>query len=212
MTTPTRTLLHSGLAMAVTTVVGLGAAAVPAAAHAYLLDSSPEDGATVDDPPTEIVLEFNEAIQPDFVQVAVLDEADEPLDVAAPEVAGPVVTQPVTELQPGEYRVSYRVVSADGHPVDGSVSFTVTGAAAEPPAPEPTAEPTAEPTPTPEPTPEPVAGDTAGEPTPTDTPEPAAADGTTSPAVWVGGAALAVAAAVAALYLLRRRPDSGDGE
>lgn len=204
MTTPTRTLRRSCLAMAVTAVVGLGAAAVPAAAHAYLLDSSPEDGATVDDPPTEIVLEFSEAIQPDFVQVAVLDEADEPLKVAAPDVAGPLVTQPVTELQPGAYRVSYRVVSADGHPVDGSVSFTVTGTAAEPPA--------AEPSPTPDPTETPVAGETAGEPTPTDTSEPAAADGTNSPAVWLGGAALAVAAAAAALYLLRRRPDSGDGE
>jgi copper resistance protein C len=211
MTTPTRTLLpllRSGLAMAVTAMVGLGIVAVPAAAHAYLLDSSPEDGETVDDPPTEIVLEFNEAIQPDFVQVAVLDEADEPLDVAAPDVAGPIVTQPVTDLQPGEYRVSYRVVSADGHPVDGSVSFTVTRAAAERPAPEPTAEPS----PPPEPTAAPVAGDTAGEPTPTDTPESAAADGTNSPAVWLGGAALAVAAAAAALYLRRRRPDSGDGE
>lgn len=212
MTTRTRTLTRGGLAAAALTAitaVGLGSALTPAAAHAYLVDSTPEDGAAVDEVPTEIVLEFNEPIQPDFTQVAVLDANDEPLDLAEPEVDGVFVTQELAELVPGTYWVNYRVGSGDGHPVDGTIMFTVTNEAA--PTPTPTSAPTtAQRTPmaSAEPAPEP----TVAEPTPTPITEPAAAGEGANTALWLGGAAAAVVAGATVLFLVLRRPGEGGGD
>lgn len=203
MTTLTHTLIRRGLILAALAGAGILGTSLPAAAHAYLVDSSPSDGEPVDEPPAEIVLEFNEAIQPDFAQVAVLDEHEEPLDLAEPAVDGPRVHQALDPLAPGSYQVSYRVVSADGHPVSGTVDFTVTGEAVDG---RPAAEPTMEPSPTQAPT-GPGGGGATADPTPTETPE--ATDGTGTPVVWLGGVAAAVVAAAAALYLIHRRP-TGD--
>ena len=43
------------------------------------------------------------------------------------------------DIDAGTYQVAYRVVSADGHPVTGAITFTITGGA----PPTPTAAPTA---------------------------------------------------------------------
>jgi copper resistance protein C len=208
MTTPSRTLTRTGLAAVATVAIATLAVSgtpTPAAAHAFLVDSTPEDEAAVDESPTEIVLEFNEPIQPDFTQVAILDADEQPLDLDEPEVDGPLVTQPVGELAPGTYQVNYRVGSADGHPVSGTITFTVTEAA----APSPTASPTTA-QPTPATTAEPAAPDpTAEAPTGTPTTEPVATEEDTNAAVWLGGAAVAVAAGAAALFLLRRRLGQG---
>jgi hypothetical protein len=50
-----------------------------------------------------------------------------------------VVTAPVRELGPaGVYTIAYRIISADGHPVSGTLTFTLTtagdGTPAAPPA------------------------------------------------------------------------------
>jgi methionine-rich copper-binding protein CopC len=130
---------------AVTLVIALlviAAMVAPAVlAHAQLLSSDPKDGASL--ATTDAVsLTFNEDINPDFVQIV----AEGPQgDVAAgdPVVAGPVVTQPIDPTVSGIHTVTYRVVSADGHPVSGSVTFTLTDVAPE------TATATTEPTTTP---------------------------------------------------------------
>jgi hypothetical protein len=49
------------------------------------------------------------------------------------------------DLPPGKYSVAFRVVSEDGHPVTGQVTFSYTDVAT------PTVEPTVEPTPAAEP-------------------------------------------------------------
>ena len=42
------------------------------------------------------------------------------------EVGGNVVSAPLDELGPaGSYQISYRIVSADGHPVSGKVAFSL---------------------------------------------------------------------------------------
>jgi hypothetical protein len=54
-----------------------------------------------------------------------------------PDLDGPVVTQKLKgELSDGAYVIAYRVVSSDGHPIDGEIPFTVKGAT---PSPSPTA-------------------------------------------------------------------------
>ncbi len=112
------------------------AASAPVAflpAHAQFVGSTPEDGSTVETA-AEVVLRFNEDVNPDFVKVAVTgpdgDEAD-----GDPVVDGPEVTQSLAaDLPAGSHAVTYRVVSSDGHPVSGTVEFTTTVA----PSPSPT--------------------------------------------------------------------------
>lgn len=115
---------------------GVVVSAGPAAAHSSLIGSTPEDGAVLAEAPSEVVLEFDEEVQPDFSQVAVLDAEENHFEDGDPESVGATVTQPVTELPAGDYRISFRVGSSDGHPVTGVVEFTVEegvdGAADEP--------------------------------------------------------------------------------
>jgi CopC domain len=55
--------------------IALLCSALPAAAHAALVSSDPADGATLSSPPTVITLTFNEPVEGEFSQVAVVDEA-----------------------------------------------------------------------------------------------------------------------------------------
>lgn len=107
-------------------VVGLLAIpAAPANAHAELIGSTPEDGATVARLPTEVSLEFSEPIAtPAYVEVTAPDGAV--VADGQPDVRDGTVSQQVTGDGPsGSYTVAYRVVSADGHPVSGELTFDV---------------------------------------------------------------------------------------
>ncbi|MGF1611541.1 MAG: FixH family protein [Kiloniellales bacterium] len=105
-----------------------------AAAHAVLLATEPPAQSVLETAPVEIVLRFNEPVTPLFVRVIGPD--GEPL--ATPEAAHAIDTElrlPLPlGLPDGGYIVSYRVVSADSHPVSGSFAFSV-GAEALPAAP-----------------------------------------------------------------------------
>ena len=71
-------------------------------------------------------LEFSEEVaSPAFVEVTAADGTE----VAAgdPQVLGATVETPLAANGPaGSYTISYRVVSADGHPVSGELTFEVT--------------------------------------------------------------------------------------
>lgn len=129
-------------ALAAAPVAGLSlAAAPPALAHDQLVGSTPEEGGTVSTPLTSVELVFSAAIPGEFVQVAVTDAAGAGFADGAPQTVGDTVTQAVTQLPDGQYTIAYRVVSSDGHPIDGTVSFTVAGVGPAEPAdtPSPTA-------------------------------------------------------------------------
>lgn len=120
-----------------------------ASAHAGLVGSDPEEGATLDAAPRQVTLSFNEDIgEPAFVVVRA-DGAD--VAQGDPQVDGGTVTQAVrADAAGGEWTLAYRVVSADGHPVTGEIGFEVAASAPVPeseesPAQEPTDEPTEEP-------------------------------------------------------------------
>jgi methionine-rich copper-binding protein CopC len=192
------------VATTLSSLAGVGLVS-PAAAHDYLVSSVPEQGETVQAPPTEVSLEFNTSIGERFAQVAVVDDAGTTFQVGEPVVSGPSLTQAVDGLQPGmAVTISYRVVSSDGHPIGGTVPFAVAAAAGEqnPPAPPP-------------PQPDADDGETAATTraapaTTTDrTTETAATSSedssTVSPVVWVAAAAVTVLLAGAALTLSRRR-------
>ena len=98
--------------------------------HAALVESEPQDGAVLARAPAEIVLRFDEPVTP--VSLRLLDAAGRPVDVAAPGTASEsTIRASLTgNLPVGSYLVSWRVVSADSHPVGGSFTFTVGRASA----------------------------------------------------------------------------------
>ena len=127
---PTRARL-TGVLLAVATVaaavLAVAATAVPASAHAELVSTDPAGGNTVQAMPRTVTLTFSEAVRtPAFVEVSGPGD-----DVASgdPRIVDDQVTQRVDpNADPGTYEVSYRITSADGHPIGGTVTFTLAGA------------------------------------------------------------------------------------
>jgi methionine-rich copper-binding protein CopC len=104
-------------------------AAPAASAHEVLVGSDPPDGASLSATPSRVTLTFDNPVQAGFTTMTVVGP-----DGGRWE-QGPVVEQSerisvgVHRLGPaGRYRVGYRIVSSDGHPVSGEVAFTLTAA------------------------------------------------------------------------------------
>jgi copper transport protein len=123
-----------------------------AAVHATLVSSEPAANSHLTSSPARVRLVFSEPVEgklgrislhPRAGAVITLRAGADPHDVHA-------VIAPVDALAPGSYRVEWRVVSADGHPVDGTFVFAIgdtTLGAVAPAAttPEPVPEPATEP-------------------------------------------------------------------
>ena len=105
----------------------------PAFAHNALAQATPAKGATVAKAPTSVKLKFLQKLNPDYTTITVTGAAK--VETSEPEVDGATGTVTFDALANGAYTVAYRVVSKDGHTVQGSYKFTV----ADPSA---TAEPT----------------------------------------------------------------------
>lgn len=99
----------------------------PAWAHVELAGSSPADGAAVDGPVTEVTLTFSAPVQQPLSTVTVRDSAGPSYDSGASVVLDSTVTQPVRELPPGSFTVTWRTVALDGHPRQGQFRFQVVG-------------------------------------------------------------------------------------
>jgi hypothetical protein len=105
----------------------------PAGAHSELESSDPADGATLDAAPEAVSFTFNEDLLAQGNAITVTELAtDTRLAIGEVVVDGDSVSAAWPEASPaGEYRAAYRVVSADGHPIDGTITFTVATAAGE---------------------------------------------------------------------------------
>jgi copper resistance protein C len=98
----------------------------PALAHNSLTKAVPDKNATVKKPPATVELTFLQRVDPKFLTIVVTDAQKQKVPAAAAEADGKKGTLPLTgELANGTYQVAYRVVSEDGHPVQGSYTFTV---------------------------------------------------------------------------------------
>ena len=107
-----------------------GAAAVlgtatPASAHASLDSTAPDIDQVVSDPPTEVALHFDEAVDATIggVQVYGPDGHRVDADTVHSQDDGATVLAPVTVVTRGTYTVAWRVVSDDGHTISGSFVF-----------------------------------------------------------------------------------------
>lgn len=103
--------------------------AVPSTAfgHASLIQSVPEPNSQMDTPPRQIALTFNERIEEKLFYIKVIDEIGRQAtsDKAKLNADRTGLTLDLPELPKGAYVVTYHVISADGHPVDGSYVITV---------------------------------------------------------------------------------------
>jgi len=110
-------------ALAALALVLLGAA--PASAHAELLGSDPAEGAVVETAPSEVTLTFNEPVRLTPQEIAVYDADGDPVASTA-GASGTDVTVGLTDaddLADGTYVVSWNVLSDDGHPISGALTF-----------------------------------------------------------------------------------------
>ncbi|MBK5222407.1 MAG: copper resistance protein CopC/CopD [Acidimicrobiia bacterium] len=121
-------VLAASLAVAASIVVG----AVPASAHATLLDTSPGVGALLDTPPGEVSVTFNEPVRSDATSIVVIDEAGNA--VGGPATAeGATVSATMPSDATGWHAVSWHAISTDGHPISGAWTFRIgEGAGAAP--------------------------------------------------------------------------------
>jgi copper transport protein len=104
----------------------------PAAAHAELVDIAPENGAQLTRPPTEVRMTFTESVNLVNDGIRLVDHVGATVPTPDPTVDGRTVTWPMPAVLPeGHYVVTWRVLSKDGHPVNGAFSFGV-GTAAVP--------------------------------------------------------------------------------
>lgn len=109
--------------------------AAPASAHDTLVSSDPEDGATLETSPEQITLDYSADVLDVSPVVRIAGSDGEVVAELDPEVDGSTVTAALDEpLAAGDYEVRWRVVSSDGHPIEGTQSFTVEQGAAGAPS------------------------------------------------------------------------------
>jgi copper transport protein len=121
------TRLIAGLA----TLLSVLCFATGVSAHASLVSAEPDDGSVLAVAPKMVTLRFNESVAPAVIRLidatgttrgdVTVHAADQTIYLTLPD-----------DLPQGTQVVSYRVISADGHPVGGSLAFSIgaaTGAA-----------------------------------------------------------------------------------
>ena len=190
-----------GASLAAAAAIG-GAALVcaPAAsAHDSVVDSTPEDGAELTTAPTEATVRYSAELNK-LGTVALLKDANGHQFEADPSVSGDTLTVDFGDPLPeGDYTLTVRVVSSDGHPVDETLDFSVDvpGSSASP-------------------TPAATASASSSSPAALDTPQPTAESaeaavvdgantGALPPAVVWGIAGVAMVAAAAVVLAKVRR-------
>ncbi len=98
-------------------------------AHASLVRAEPADGALVAEPPAALRLTFNEPVTPLVIRLIAPDGTT---TTPAATAENTTVTVKPGPLRRGTHVLSWRVTSADGHPVGGSLVFSVGEASATP--------------------------------------------------------------------------------
>lgn len=123
--------LRVGSAIAALVLAGaaLVAGAAPAQAHNSVIGTVPEDGSVVTTQPGTFALTTS-----DMLLTSGTENGANAMTIQGPDgtyygdgcavVAGPALTMDAQLGDPGEYTVTWQVVSADGHPVSNTYAFT----------------------------------------------------------------------------------------
>ncbi|RKN66124.1 copper resistance CopC/CopD family protein [Paenibacillus ginsengarvi] len=99
----------------------------PASAHSVLTKAVPEPNSQLNEAPGRIELTFNERLESELYYIKVFDE----IGRAVPDLKAALSTDQKTmaldlpKLSNGRYTVTYHVISADGHPVEGTYVLSI---------------------------------------------------------------------------------------
>jgi copper resistance protein C len=100
--------------------------AAPASAHDQLTGQNPVADATVAQMPEAITLTFSSNPVALGSQIQINDGGGNSWAEGSPEIVDTTASQAVRADAPaGTYTVAWRVVSSDGHPIEGTFNFTV---------------------------------------------------------------------------------------
>lgn len=108
--------------------------------HAHLVSAEPPADSTLTTSPSRVRLVFSEPIEAKLSRIVIVGPGPDTMRAVLKSAADPsdvhAVIATVEQLASGGYRVQWRVVSTDGHPVSGSYAFAIaTPAASAPVAP-----------------------------------------------------------------------------
>lgn len=109
------------------------AVALPSSANAHsaLVGATPGAGSVLETFPSRIVLTFNEPLlaldQGRAHSIRITSPQGEEVELAMPEITGNELSASVATVpqEQGAYALSYRVVSNDGHPIEGNFTFSL---------------------------------------------------------------------------------------
>jgi methionine-rich copper-binding protein CopC len=126
---PRHRQLYRQVVVGLLTGLALLLGAGTAFAHDVLTASDPANGSSVATGPSKVTLTFDLPVKEYFSTITVLGPDGNHYEAGPSAVDGSTVSAPVQPLGPaGGYTVGYRIVSDDGHPVSGSVRFTLSKA------------------------------------------------------------------------------------
>ncbi|MFB6451959.1 copper resistance CopC/CopD family protein [Bradyrhizobium tunisiense] len=93
-------------------------------AHAALVSVEPASGSMLDTAPKTVELRFNEAVTPGAIRL--IDGAGRTRNDPRVSASGETISVAMpADLPEGTAVVSYRVISQDGHPITGSMTFSI---------------------------------------------------------------------------------------
>jgi methionine-rich copper-binding protein CopC len=101
---------------------------LPALAHAQLIDAEPKANQVLSSSPTQFKLTFSDTLinlGPTSNWLRVESAQGELVSADTILNGNQLSALPLQALKPGKYQLSWRVLSEDGHPVQGSYQFTV---------------------------------------------------------------------------------------
>src|SRR4051794_8913902 len=101
----------------------------PALAHTEQVGVAPAPGSSTTGPVAAVEIDFSDEVLPGLARVVVRDARGRDHVAGRVAVLGGRVSARLEHVGPGRYRVDYRVVAGDGHPVTGTSRFRVTVAA-----------------------------------------------------------------------------------
>lgn len=106
--------------------LGLGGGK-PVSAHASLDSSEPAGFAVLEEAPREVVVRFDEEVEPSFSDLVLSDATGRRLRLGPLEHrdGGRAIAVAVGDLEPGVHVVTWAVVGRDGHRVTGSFAFSL---------------------------------------------------------------------------------------
>jgi methionine-rich copper-binding protein CopC len=117
--------------IAFTTAALVALTAGPSSAHSQIISTSPEDGAILASPPTEVRITFDAPLLDDTDTISVNDADGNVVFSTHPRPDGASVAIPwPAGTKPGQYQVAYRIVCGDGHPEIGALKVTINASGA----------------------------------------------------------------------------------